>query len=146
MEHVFVDTAFWIAFIYPRDNLHIVAKEWAKVCVKHPLVTTDAVLGELETFFAEKGPELRTMVSGYIQELENNPNLTVLPGSREVTRKARKLYAARPDKGYSSVDCNSMIVMKDRGIRLVLTYDEHFEQEGLVALLRKDPKQAGSYL
>ncbi len=104
------------------------------------------MLGELETFFAEKGPELRKMVSAYIQELEDNPNLTVLPASREVTRKARKLYADRPDKGYSSVDCNSMVVMKDRGMRLVLTYDEHFEQEGLVALLRKDPKQASSYL
>lgn len=146
MEQVFVDTAFWIAFIFPRDNLHAVAKEWAKACVKLPLVTTDAVVDELETFFAEKGPELRTMVSKYVQELEDNPNLTVLPGSREVTRKARKLYAERPDKGYSSVDCNSMVVMKDRGIRLVLTNDEHFEQEGLVALLRKDVKQANLYL
>jgi predicted nucleic acid-binding protein len=145
MEQVFVDTVHWIAFIYPRDNLHARAKEWAKVCDKHQLVTTDAVLGELETFFAEKGPELRTMVSAYVQELENDPNLTVLPGSREVTRKARKLYADRPDKGYSSVDCNSMVVMKERGIRLVLTYDQHFEQEGLVALLRKEPKHASSY-
>lgn len=41
---------------------------------------------------------------------------------------------------------DSMVVMKDRGIRLVLTYDEHFEQEGLVALLRKDPKEASLYL
>lgn len=146
MEHVFVDTAFWIALIYPRDNLHATAKAWARACDKHQLVTTDAVLGELETFFAEKGPELRTMVSKYIGELENDPNLSVLPGSREVTRKARKLFAERPDKGYSSVDCNSMVTMKDRDIRLVLTYDEHFEQEGFVALLRKDPRQASSYL
>lgn len=55
MREIFVDTAFWIARIYPRDNLHGVARAWADACTNHPLVTTDAVLGELGTFFAEKG-------------------------------------------------------------------------------------------
>lgn len=146
MREIFVDTAFWIARIYPRDNLHGVARAWADACTNHPLVTTDAVLGELGTFFAEKGAELRKMVSEYIETLENDPNLRVIPDSREVVRKARGLYSSRLDKGYSTVDCNSMVVMRDRGIDLVLTHDEHFEQEGFVALLRKDPKLSSAYL
>jgi predicted nucleic acid-binding protein len=146
MEEVFVDTAFWIARIHPRDNLHEAAKKWSQVCVKYPLVTSDAVLGELETFFAEKGPELRQMISKYIEQLENDPNLTIVPDNREIVRRARQLYASRPDKGYSSVDCKSMVLMKERGMRLVLTSDEHFDQEGFIALLRKTPGDAQAFL
>jgi|SRR5690606_18199483 len=146
MKQVFVDTAFWIARVNRRDNLHQIARLLGDACVNHPLVTTDAVLGELGTFFAEKGPELRQMVAEYIMELENDPNLTVLPDTRDIVKKARQLYAARPDKGYSTVDCNSMIVMRERSIQLVLTSDEHFEQEGFIALMRKDVKNAAAFL
>lgn len=109
-------------------------------------VTTDAVLGELETFFAEKGPDLRKLVSNYIKVLVEDPNLTILPDNRDVVRRARELYASRPDKGYSSVDCKSMVVMREREIHLVLTSDEHFDQEGFVALLRRDATDAQSFL
>jgi predicted nucleic acid-binding protein len=33
-------------------------------------------------------------------------------------------------------DCYSMVVMKQRNIREVLSYDEHFQQEGFIALMR----------
>lgn len=146
MKEIFVDTAFWIALIHPRDNLHETAKEWSLACMKNPLVTSDAVLSELETFFAEKGADLRKLVSDYIRELENDSNLVIVPDSREIVRKARQLYASRPDKGYSSVDCRSMVLMRERNTRLVLTYDEHFEQEGFIALLRKPAVDASAFL
>jgi uncharacterized protein len=47
-----------------------------------------------------------------------------------------KLYAARPDKGYSLVDCISMQTMRKEGLTEVLTNDRHFEQEGFRALFR----------
>jgi predicted nucleic acid-binding protein len=40
------------------------------------------------------------------------------------------------DKGYSLTDCFSMSVMRERGMDEILTADHHFEQEGLIALLR----------
>jgi predicted nucleic acid-binding protein len=43
---------------------------------------------------------------------------------------ALRLYAARPDKGYSFVDCLSMVTMRDRRIRRVRSRDRHFAQEG----------------
>jgi hypothetical protein len=46
------------------------------------------------------------------------------------------LYSARPDKGYSLVDCISMQTMWREGIAEVLTNDRHFEQEGFRALFR----------
>ena len=46
------------------------------------------------------------------------------------------LYGARPDKGYSLVDCISMEAMRREGLTEVLTNDRHFEQEGFRTLFR----------
>jgi predicted nucleic acid-binding protein len=45
-------------------------------------------------------------------------------------------YGARPDKGYSLVDCISMQTMGQEELTEVLTNDRHFEQEGFRALFR----------
>ena len=45
------------------------------------------------------------------------------------------LYKARPDKGYSLIDCISMETMRQEGTTEVLTHDSHFTQEGFTILL-----------
>ena len=52
-------------------------------------------------------------------------------------RRGLDLYEARTDKEWGLVDCVSFIVMSDRGLTEALTSDEHFEQAGFVALLRR---------
>jgi len=47
------------------------------------------------------------------------------------------LYQGRPDKEWGLVDCVTFVVMKKRGITEALTADEHFEQAGFQALLRR---------
>jgi predicted nucleic acid-binding protein len=46
------------------------------------------------------------------------------------------MYDARHDKGYSLVDCISMITMRRMGIDKILTHDRHFAQEGCEVLIR----------
>jgi predicted nucleic acid-binding protein len=46
------------------------------------------------------------------------------------------LFAARPDKDWSLVDCISFVVMKQRRLKDALTTDRHFEQAGFRALRR----------
>jgi len=60
----------------------------------------------------------------------------VIPQSRESFLSGLQLYRARPDKGYSRVDCFSMQTMHKEGLTEVLTDDRHFEQEGFRALFR----------
>jgi hypothetical protein len=60
----------------------------------------------------------------------------VTPQSRESFLGGLPLYRARPDKGYSLVDCISMYTMRKEGLTEVLTNDRHFEQEGFRALFR----------
>lgn len=62
--------------------------------------------------------------------------VTVVPQSRQSFLAGLELYRARPDKGYSLVDCISMSTMQSERITEVLTNDRHFEQEGFRALFR----------
>lgn len=65
------------------------------------------------------------------------PVIRVIPQSRESFLAGLQLYRARPDKGYSLVDCISMQTMCKEGLTEVLTNDRHFEQEGFRALFRE---------
>ena len=64
------------------------------------------------------------------------PVIRVIPQSRESFLAGLQLYRARPDKGYSLVDCISMQTMRKEGLTEVLANDRHFEQEGFRALFR----------
>ncbi|MFN0095717.1 MAG: hypothetical protein ACKVVT_13190 [Dehalococcoidia bacterium] len=44
------------------------------------------------------------------------------------------LYEARLDKGYSLVDCISMVTMRELGITDVLSGDRHFAREGFTLI------------
>ena len=76
--------------------------------------------------------------AGLVHEFLNDPAVLVIPASHEQFLAGLALYEARPDKGYSLVDCISMNIMRDLGIESALTADRHFEQEGFEILLRVD--------
>src|SRR5690348_585569 len=80
-----------------------------------------------QTFFAGDGP-LRKRAAETVLEILSDPDVHVLPQSHESFLSGLDLYAARPDKGYSLVDCISMQTMRREGVAEVLTNDRHFEQ------------------
>jgi predicted nucleic acid-binding protein len=51
-------------------------------------------------------------------------------------RAGMDFLARRRDKNYSLCDAISFLQMQERGITEAMTTDRHFEQEGLVRLLR----------
>ena len=59
--------------------------------------------------------------------------------SRELFQVGMNLHRARRDKAWSLTDCISFHVMREDGVSKALVYDEHFEQAGFEALLRKEP-------
>jgi uncharacterized protein len=75
-------------------------------------------------------------VAESVQGLLANPVIGVIPQSRASFLAGMELYAARPDKGYSLVDCISMQTTRKEGLTEVFTNDRHFEQEGFRALFR----------
>jgi predicted nucleic acid-binding protein len=129
MQTYFVDAWFFIALFDRRDSHHLRARRLAfEVLPRGHAVTHDAVLTEVLAYFSDEGAAPRQMaVEGARRALRL---YEVVPSDRALFTAGLDRYAARPDKEYSHVDCMSMVLMEERGIRHVLTNDHHFSQSG----------------
>jgi uncharacterized protein len=129
MQTYFADAWYFIAAINPRDSHHRRARRLALELTGSTFVTHDAVLSEVLTYFADEG-FLRKKAADFVRDVLRHYH--VLPADRSLFVAALDRYAARPDKEYSLVDCMSMVVMEQHGIRHVLTNDHHFSQAGFI--------------
>ena len=132
MQTYFVDTWFLIALHDRFDGHHQHATRLGSSLSRAMLFTHDAVLTEMLAHFADDGPHARTRAAGIARDLL--VAIDVIAADRRLFLRALDRYAARPDKEYSLVDCMSMIVMEERGVRHVLTNDHHFAQAGFVVV------------
>lgn len=124
----FVDAWFFIALFDRRDSHHFAARKVLRRLERARTVTHDYVLSEVLAHFADDGPASRSMA---VTAVRNAALLhEVIPSSRELFIAGLELYAVRPDKEWSHVDCVSMSIMRQRGITHVLTNDHHFAQAG----------------
>ena len=118
------------------DSAHQRALALAFERADSPIVTTDEVLAEYLTFFAAAPEQMRRKAVLNARRILDDPGVHVVPQSRQSFLAGLLLYEARPDKGYSLVDCISMQTMRREGLTEALTNDRHFEQEGFRALFR----------
>ena len=136
MKAVFADTFYWAALTSTEDAAHERAMDLSRALAPDKIITTDEVLSEYLAFFAAARRSVRVQAGNNVAELIDDPAVLVVPQSRESFVAGLELYRARPDKGYSLVDCISMQTMRNEGLTEVLTSDRHFEQEGFRALFR----------
>lgn len=107
----------------------------SKLVSETKLITTEDVLVELLNFFSEYGVKARRGAVAQAEGILSGANIELTPQSHDTFIAGLSLYKARPDKGYSLTDCISMHTMRERGIRDILTHDDHFRQEGFTVLL-----------
>lgn len=137
MKKVFVDTLYWVAIARPGDPWQTTAKK-AKLSIGNVfMISTDEVLTEFLNALSPGGEYMRKQAVQMVKKILDNPNVKVIPQSRDSFLKGLELYNQRADKGYSLTDCISMNVMKKESINEILTNDKHFEQEGYVVLITK---------
>ena len=136
MTAVFADTFYWVALSDFSDSAHQRALALTSEKASSRIVTTDEVLTEYLTFFSTAPETFRVEAVETVADLLASSAISVIPKSRESFLTGLQLYRARPDKGYSLVDCISMQTMRREGITEALTNDKHFEQEGFRALFR----------
>ncbi|MFN5969605.1 MAG: type II toxin-antitoxin system VapC family toxin [Microcystis sp.] len=135
MKIVFVDSLYWIALINPKDQWYSVTVEAKKRYGSSKFVTTEAVLIEVLNYFSTYGARFRFISSQVTRAILDDPDIEVLPINSSLFLSGLNLDEQRLDKGYSMVDCISMMTMKNRDISEVLTHDKHFSQEGFNILL-----------
>ena len=136
MTALFADTFYWVAPADFADSAHQRALALTAERASSRIVTTDEVLTEYLTFFSIAPEPLRREAAESVVGILASSVIRVIPQSRESFLAGLQLYRARPDKGYSLVDCISMQAMRKEGLAEVLTNDRHFEQEDFRALFR----------
>ncbi|TET24032.1 MAG: PIN domain-containing protein [Candidatus Stahlbacteria bacterium] len=136
MKIVFVDACYWIAIVNPKDSLRKTAlKAKESLGGKVRKITTDEILVEFLNFLSDRGYYLRNAAVKMVRAIIADPNVKVLPQSRNSFERGLKLYEERMDKSYSLTDCISINTMKAESMTEVLSHDKHFEQEGFHKLM-----------
>jgi predicted nucleic acid-binding protein len=136
MKTVFADSHYWIAVVNPNDPWKEVARAAKLALGEVFIVTTDGVLTEFLAAL-RKGEHMRRQAAKMVHAILENPNVKVIPQTRDSFLKGLEFYENRSDKEYSLTDCISMNVMKTESLIEALTNDHHFEQEGFTVLIRK---------
>ncbi len=94
------------------------------------------VLTETLNALAATGEFRRRFAVQMIREMEQDPDVEIVPQTDRQFRAAVERYVARSDQRWSLTDCVSFLVMEERNITEALAYDRDFEQAGFIALLR----------
>ena len=134
MQVVFADSFYFFALGNRHDPAHGKAGAFSKT-YSGRLLTTGFVLTE----FADgcSSPASRRMaLAQAMNELQGNPEVTIIPCTQPLFEDGLDLFLQRPDKEWSLTDCVSFVIMQREGITDALTGDKHFEQAGFVALLK----------
>jgi len=129
---VFADTFFFLAMLDSGDPAHEQALEqasrpWSEI------VTTEFVLTELGNALCRVAD--REAFLAVLDLIQSTPVYRIIPASTQVFSAAVEHFRSRMDKEWSLTDCSSMCVMRELGLRHILTGDHHFTQAGLEILL-----------
>ncbi len=135
-EPVFIDTVALLALVNADDALHdrTVRAYGDLTTTRTTLVTTEWVLAEFLN--GSSRPPLRAAALGLVNALRTSARVSIDHASHDAWERTLALYADRPDKSWSFVDCASVLACEGRRIRRVLTHDQHFAQAGLEVLIR----------
>lgn len=129
----FWDTSGFFALLNTEDPAHARAREFLHRMQSQRLrgVTTSWVVGETCTLLiARRRPHL---VPAFLGHVQSSQALRCLhPDEAHFTRAAGFLRK-HLDQGYSFVDCSSMVLMREMGLRMAITTDHHFASAGFAA-------------
>lgn len=134
MKTVFVDSGYLVALDSKADQHHVAAsKHWRDFIRGRPrLVTTNLVMTEAVTFFANRGMHARAVEIG--NRLLASRVVQMIHVDEQLFAAGFEYLSNRPDKRFSMTDCVSFVVMERLGIQEALAFDAHFEQAGFTRL------------
>lgn len=134
MNAVFADSYYFLALLNRKDQGHEQCLKYSQSS-SQPVVTTAWVLMEVGDALRQ-GLDRAAFIA-LLQDLNDDPESTVLPADQTLLDKAIELFGSRPDKEWSLTDCTSFVAMQQNGLMQALTADHHFEQAGFLPLFAK---------
>jgi uncharacterized protein len=129
-----LDTSGLLCLHYKTEPLHTeacIAYRKAALRLTHSYVIAEYVALATARRFS------RVPILNFVTDLVDNPDIETVWVDESLHRAAVDLLVERQDKTYSLCDAVSFVLMHQRGITEALSTDRHFEQEGLIRLLRQ---------
>lgn len=105
MRQVFGDTFYWVALVNPGDDWYNRVLNVSNALGQVQIVTTDEVLTEALTFYAESGNYQRQRIVNFVDNILRSPQTKIIEQTHESFLAGFSLYRNRIDKGYSLTDC-----------------------------------------
>src|SRR4029450_10671029 len=135
-RELFVDSSGFYALLALRDANHKIADRVLQRsgAEKRSLVTTDYVLDETATLLKARGEG--RLANELFDRVFQSAAFRVQWTDETRFAQVRAFFLKHADQAWSFTDCVSFCVMKELRITEALTSDQHFEQAGLIALLR----------
>jgi uncharacterized protein len=134
MKAVFANMSYFTALANPQDEWHQAARHWGAT-LRCRVVVTEYVLLELGNALVRRNH--RPLFLQWVERVRTDGSITYVAASEDWLERGLALFARRPDKEWSLIDCISFEIMKKRKLREALTTDHHFVQAGFKALLRE---------
>ncbi|MBF0399065.1 MAG: type II toxin-antitoxin system VapC family toxin [Desulfobacterales bacterium] len=137
IKPIFVDTSALIAIGNKRDFFHEQAVKIKDDFRRsnRSFVITSAVILEFGNAFCPVN--LKSSAIKIIESIMQSKKWKNINVDEKIINKAFEFYKQMKDKEWGLVDCSSIVVAKEMGIREIFTTDHHFEQAGFTILLQK---------
>ncbi|MDQ3438823.1 MAG: PIN domain-containing protein [Planctomycetota bacterium] len=128
----FVDTGVWFASIVPTDPRHGEVADWHRVN-NLPLLTTDYVVDETLTLLRARGERTRAIELG--RSFFDLDLFAIHRVDEQDLHNAWRSFREQPDRLWSFTDCTSKAVIERLHIKRALTFDRHFVEFGVSAIV-----------
>lgn len=130
---VFVDSNIYVASFDDRDPTHSKAVELEKKITDLNLkpLTSSNIISECLTIISQKlgKPTALKFLKG-LGESETE----ILFVDELIYNQALELFPKIKSKNVSFADCTSFTIMKNRGVKVAFTFDQHFKTQGFKLL------------
>ncbi len=132
-ELVFFDTNIYVALSDQEDSTHYKAYQLMESLRRriHLPVTSSHVVSESLTVISQKVGKRQAL--RFFEDLQNSETEIIFV-DQEIHQRALELFPKIKFKNVSFVDVTSFVIMKNKGIKVVFTFDQHFKTEGFKLL------------
>jgi uncharacterized protein len=127
----FVDTSFWVALQFRRDEHHAMARAlWESDA--GPVVTTNHVLGETWTFLNRRTGH-RDAVT-FVDAANRSERLNIVLCDQSLEDDAWRWLRRHDERTYSFVDATSFAIMRRLRLRQALAFNGDFAAAGFLEM------------
>ena len=130
-ENIFIDITFIIVLIDIKNSEYQQAVELINK-IKNPFyITTYDILSEATKNLSYQDKlEMIRLIETFI----DSQHTCIVESTEELFKKSLAMYKENKDKEWSLAHCFSFVVMRDKGIKNVLTFDKYFTEAGFHVL------------